>query len=50
MGGIATGALLYTSVNSLAWSLAERDRRAYASPMLTGVAVGLFMAVHLLTR
>lgn len=48
--GIANGALLYTSINSLAWSLAERDRRAYAIPMLTGVAVGLFLAVHLLTR
>ena len=50
LGGIATGALLYTSINSLAWSLAERERRPYAIPMLTGVAVGMILAIHLLTR
>lgn len=46
--GIATGALLYTSINSLSWALSERDRSAYAIPMVLGVVVGLFLVVHLL--
>lgn len=50
LGGIATGALLYTSVNSLAWTLSKPERRTYAVPMLAGVVVGLFLVVHLLTR
>jgi len=50
LGGLAIGALLYTSINSLAWALSKGDRLGYAVPMLAGVAVGLFVAVHLVTR
>ena len=50
LGSSATGALLYTSVNSLAWALSQRSRLGYAIPMLAGIAVGLFLAVHLLMR
>jgi hypothetical protein len=50
LGGIATGALLYTGTNSLSWALAARDRLAYAIPMLVGVVTGLFLAMYLLTR
>ena len=50
LSGLATGALIYTSVNSLAWALSQRERYGYAAPMLAGVAVGLYVAVHLVTR
>lgn len=45
--GIATGALLYTSVNSLSWALSERDRVVYAVPMVAGIVVGAFLIVYL---
>jgi hypothetical protein len=48
LAGLATGALLYTSVNSLGWSLARRDRRAYAFPMVAGIVAGLLIGAHLL--
>jgi len=48
LGGIATGALVYTSVNSLAWALSEPERRAYTIPMLAGVVVGLFLVAYFL--
>lgn len=50
MGGLAAGALLYTSMNSLGWALAERDRFAYAIPMFFGIVVGVFLAIYLLVR
>ena len=50
LSSLAAGALLYTSTNSLAWALSERDRMGYAIPMLSGIAVGLFVAIHLLVR
>lgn len=48
LGGLATGALLYTSINSLGWALARRERFGYAVPMIVGVVVGLFLAIHLI--
>ena len=45
-----TGALLYTSMNSLAWALARRERRTYAVPMLAGLVVGLVSITYLLLR
>ena len=47
VAAIGAGALLYTSVNSLGWSLARPDRRPYAMPMLAGAAIGLVAAVWL---
>ena len=46
LSGLATGALLYTSTNSLAWALSQRGRLAYAIPMFSGIAVGLFIAIY----
>lgn len=37
----ALGALLYTSVNSLGWAVAEQSRRAYALPMAVGAVGGV---------
>ncbi len=45
---LALGALAYTSINSLSWALAEKERRTYAIPMLiclAGVVVSLVMLV-----
>jgi len=41
---VSIGALAYTSINSLSWSLAEKERIAYAIPMLvslTGACISL---------
>lgn len=46
--GLGLGALFYTSVNSLGWALAERDRYPYAVPMAVGVAVAVAGAIWLL--
>lgn len=35
----AAGALFYTSLNSLGWAFARKERFAYAFPMLFGLAV-----------
>jgi hypothetical protein len=35
----AVGALFYTSLNSLGWAFARKERFAYAFPMLFGLAV-----------
>lgn len=37
----ALGATWYTSTNSLGWALAERSRRAYATPMGVGLVGSL---------
>ena len=37
----ALGALFYTSLNSLGWALARKDRFSYAVPMMVGVVVAL---------
>lgn len=50
LGALATGALIYTSTNSLGWAFARRDRLGYAFSMLAGVAVGVFVAIYLLVR
>ena len=49
LAGFALGALFYTSVNSLGWALARRERRAYSAPMIAGVLVSLLGAVYLIT-
>ena len=46
---VALGALTYTSVNSLGWTLALRSRRPYAIPMLVGAIGGVLSIVVLLT-
>ena len=38
----ALGALFYTSLNSLGWSLARRERFAYAVPMMLGLVVAAY--------
>ena len=45
---VALGALTYTSVNSLGWTLALRSRRPYAIPMLVGAIGGVVSIVVLL--
>ncbi len=50
LAGVAAGALLYTSVNSLGWALAKRDRFSYAVPMFQGVVAGAFVAIYLFVR
>ena len=44
----ALGALFYTSLNSLGWAFARKDRFSYAVPMLVGVVVAVFSLVVLL--
>jgi len=39
---IFLGALAYTSVNSLSWSLSERERFVYTVPMFLGFGVAVF--------
>ena len=50
IAAIGTGALLYTSMNSLGWAFARRERWPYASPMLAGLALGVLSVVFLLLR
>jgi hypothetical protein len=45
IAAIALGMLLYTSLNSLAWALADKERYAYAGPMLLGLIGSLASAV-----
>lgn len=47
---VGLGSLVYTSVNSLGWAFARRERYAYAAPMITGLLVGLVSIVYLLAR
>lgn len=48
LGGVGSGALLYTSINSLGWAFAERERYSYAIPMVLGAAIGLGATAYLL--
>lgn len=48
LAAIGAGALLYTSTNSLGWSLARSDRLPYAAPMVIGVVVALATGIYLL--
>lgn len=48
LAALAVGALFYTSMNSLGWAFARRDRLSYAVPMIAGVAVSLLGAGYLL--
>lgn len=50
LAALALGALFYTSINSLGWAFAARERLSYAPPMIAGVIVSLAGAVHLLLR
>ena len=44
---VALGALIYTSINSLGWALAEPARRSYAIPMAIGAIGGMAATVAL---
>jgi hypothetical protein len=44
----ALGALAYTSLNSLGWALARRDRYPYVIPMSIGLSGGIVCLVMLL--
>jgi len=44
---VALGALIYTSINSLGWALADRVRRPYAIPMTVGAVGGLAAVIGL---
>jgi hypothetical protein len=44
---LGLGALMYTSANSLGWSLAHPDRRSYVYPMAIGL-IGAIISVLLL--
>jgi hypothetical protein len=46
---ISLGALAYTSVNSLSWSLSKKGRLAYALPMILGAGVAVLGIIMLLT-
>ena len=46
---VGLGACLYTSINSLGWALADRDRWPYVIPMLVGI-VGVLAVTTLLTQ
>lgn len=48
VAGTGLGALLYTSANSLGWSLAKPERKAYAAPMIVGAVVGVVGLVWLI--
>ena len=45
---IGLGGLLYTSTNSLGWSLAAPGRQSYVYPMAAGLIGGLISAVVLI--
>ena len=49
IASVAAGALAYTSVNALGWALAERDRGAYAIPMIAGIGVACAAIAYLIT-
>lgn len=48
LAALASGALFYTSTNSLGWALAKPGRSAYAVPMFLGVIVAATTSVYLL--
>ena len=50
LAGFALGALFYTSVNSLGWVLADRERSAYGVPMVAGIVVSSVGFIWLLVR
>lgn len=50
VAALGVGALFYTSVNSLGWALASRERRPYAAPMIAGVLVSVLSGVYLIAR
>ncbi len=45
---IFLGSLAYTSLNSLSWSLAVRERRPYTFPMIFGLLVSLIGILYFL--
>ena len=48
LSGFALGALFYTSVNSLGWVLADRERSAYGAPMVVGIVVSAIGLIWLI--
>ena len=50
VSALALGALFYTSVNSLGWALATRERHAYAVPMIIGLVVSVVFGIWLIGR
>jgi len=49
LGYVALGMLAYTSLNSLAWTFADKSRHPYSIPMLIGLA-GSVTSILLLLR
>ena len=49
VASVAAGALAYTSINSLGWALAQRDRIAYTIPMIVGIVVACAAIAYLIT-
>ncbi len=45
---ISLGALLYTSLNSLSWALAKKERFTYAVPMIFGLIFSVFSIIVLM--
>ncbi len=45
---LGLGSLVYTSVNSLGWAFAKRERLPYAAPMFVGALGGILSAAWLL--
>lgn len=50
VAALGVGALFYTSVNSLGWALAGRERLPYAAPMVAGVVVSVLSSAYLIGR
>jgi phosphoglycerol transferase MdoB-like AlkP superfamily enzyme len=46
---VALGALAYTSLNSLAWTFADKSRTAFSIPMILGLAGSIISIVILLS-
>jgi hypothetical protein len=44
----ALGALFYASLNSLGWAFAEKGRRSYALPMLSGLIISIISIIILI--
>lgn len=45
-----TGALFYTSLNSLSWSLGKKERTPYTLPFIIGVAISVFCFISVITK
>lgn len=43
----ALGALFYSSMNSMGWAFAEKERRRYAIPMITALLISVLSLITL---